>query len=263
MLSIVPMEEEISSLGQFVDSITKKFRLIKVSGLKKDYMFFRGQPDAEFPLLPSIAREVKNSGESLLRLEAEMIQSAKLQAADEFANVKYPVNLLAKMQHYGMPTRLLDLSRNALVGLYFACERYEKKDGKVFCFKVKQGSVKNCYDVSPNIIAATYLMNQESDILKIIKTIKYEPFFPRRLRDRVDQSLINAFHKSMSKPFFVLPELETEREKRQQAAFIIFPNDLDDTGQTINEVKILSTISEYCDDISYVYKIPRIKRNPS
>jgi len=35
-------------------------------------------------------------------------------------------------QHYGLPTRLLDWTKNAAIALYFACEKEPEKDGAVF-----------------------------------------------------------------------------------------------------------------------------------
>jgi len=41
---------------------------------------------------------------------------------------------LAYAQHYGLATRLLDWTRNPLVGLYFAAETHHESDGAVYCY---------------------------------------------------------------------------------------------------------------------------------
>jgi hypothetical protein len=38
------------------------------------------------------------------------------------------------MQHYGLPTRLLDWTTNLLVGLYFCCNQRKEEDGALFAF---------------------------------------------------------------------------------------------------------------------------------
>lgn len=40
--------------------------------------------------------------------------------------------LLARLQHHGAATRLLDTTRNAMVGVYFACATQPEKDGLLF-----------------------------------------------------------------------------------------------------------------------------------
>ena len=63
-----------------------------------------------------------------------LIQELSLKALEDFANIISPFEKLVKMQHYGLPTRLLDVTTNPLVALHFACAENTDKDGEIFVF---------------------------------------------------------------------------------------------------------------------------------
>ena len=46
------------------------------------------------------------------------------------------------MQHYGIPTRLLDFSLNPLIALYFAVTDNQDKDGKVILAIVNENRIE-------------------------------------------------------------------------------------------------------------------------
>jgi FRG domain len=83
-------------------------------------LWFRGVHDARYALVPRLYRS-ESDAEDLLALEREMLaefrsRSRSLLAPDIASDWEH----LFVMQHYGVPTRLLDWSENAFYALYFA-----------------------------------------------------------------------------------------------------------------------------------------------
>jgi hypothetical protein len=94
-------------------------------------IFYRGQNNVSFRLTPSVLRN------DMLYREHEIYNEIMTECAHEFDDCKLHNEVLSKMQHYGVPTRLLDVTTNALVALYFACEANEVTDGVVYVIKTK------------------------------------------------------------------------------------------------------------------------------
>lgn len=93
--------------------------------------FFRGVPDAEFQLIPSIGR--LDLTQNYYYSEEKIFNMFKGQAI-QFID-KIPTNdweWLALAQHSGLPTRLMDWTTNPLIALYFASLPVQSKESKEF-----------------------------------------------------------------------------------------------------------------------------------
>ena len=80
---------------------------------------FRGQRDSSWPNVAGIFRpDLKE----LLENEKRAVRDLISVHPHEFASDETMFDKLVRMQHFGLPTRLLDVSLNALVALYFATD---------------------------------------------------------------------------------------------------------------------------------------------
>lgn len=99
-----------------------------------NYIFFRGQ-SAKYPSITcSIARD-KGHLENEYAIYADSIEMKQ----HEFASLSKPIQRVAKMQHYGIPTRLIDITSEALIALFFAVQNSENtEDGYVYLYSQQQ-----------------------------------------------------------------------------------------------------------------------------
>jgi len=109
-------------------------------------LWFRGQSDKDWKLVPSLARNVKT-----LEAELTLIKRFK-QNALTFLQRRPETDWdwLFLMQHYGAQTPLLDWTESPLVGLYFAVNEtaHYKKDGALWCLLPKELNAHAGYEPS-------------------------------------------------------------------------------------------------------------------
>lgn len=121
-----------------VTSLTGYIRKIEQTDRAADgNLFFRGHPDISYKLTPSVFRE-NNFREN----EKSIIYRAMSESPKEFDNDKYFFDKLVRAQHYGIPTRLLDLTINPLIALYFACETGPDVRAQVVVLEVPKNDTK-------------------------------------------------------------------------------------------------------------------------
>jgi hypothetical protein len=91
----------------------------------KHELWYRGHASSAWKLVPKVHRS------HTLDEECDMVQSFRLRAPSRYHNCPPRENIaewLSLMQHYGLPTRLLDWTKSLLVATYFAVG-YETSPG--------------------------------------------------------------------------------------------------------------------------------------
>lgn len=107
-------DKKIESVKMFVDEITSLRR--DRTAANAEEWFFRGQKNSGWEVRPYIFRGDDLASEHIL------IERAQRQNPVEFRNCVNNFEILTKLQHYGLGTRLLDVTLNPLVALFFATE---------------------------------------------------------------------------------------------------------------------------------------------
>lgn len=145
-----------------INSISDLSQILQTLGEpQKGYTrFFRGHGNEGWQILPSIYRE-----NYLIKNEDKIIKDALTYCPDDFLPSDTLFEKLVKLQHYGYSTRLLDLTTNALVALYFSAwnEQHYDKDGELIILDIPDEQIKYGDSDTISILSAislqSYLFN--------------------------------------------------------------------------------------------------------
>lgn len=133
-----------AGIGDQITSVADFASLVSV--FSGQSLVFRGEPKIyDTPLVPSVFREPWNESEELRQREFIEIEAARTEyrekgVSDRYLNAFAPtmhrddLNWMFLARHFGRDTRLLDVSRNPLVALHFACADENAHDGVIYLF---------------------------------------------------------------------------------------------------------------------------------
>ena len=205
---------------------------------KRLEFYYRGVYNGEkFNLLPSVFRD-KNYGK-----EDKYYHYIKSKCSSELNNRSH-LDTLVTLQHYDCPTRLLDVTSNPLVALYFACKNYgcsicDKSDyGYVYVFA--NDKTKLLFKDSDRIIMLSCLSRftkaeQEEIHDECIELIMKEGLDATFGANDLPQVIEKLYHEIMTEVsfekrifardllqnYFVQPDISNRRIDKQSGAFII------------------------------------------
>lgn len=187
----------------------------------KNEVYFRGHADNTYSLVPSIYRENR-----WICNEDIMIQDFLLMCPDDFSNTNSCFDKLVKMQHYDFPTRLLDITSNPLVALYFACISEKDKDGELIIFTIPKNEIKYSGSDTVSVISNISHMDNQFQVSNehssTYKSNKYGQQYHHFISQEKPYFIDKINVSDMQKVLCVKPKLDNRRIIRQEGAFLIF-----------------------------------------
>lgn len=185
-------------------------------------LLFRGHTNINYEIKPSLFRS-----QNFYKNEYMMYQELVLRCPDDFLKCDSHLDFLVEMQHYGLPTRLLDFSFNPLVALYFACE-VKDNTGEVIVYAVKNDNILYAKDKSVTVRSCLPMMQYERqcDMCNAMndKFIREKEFgeYWNELRMELPQIESSLDSNLLRWPVFVKPTRNNRRIAHQEGAFLLW-----------------------------------------
>lgn len=250
--------------AQGIEIATVSDFMVYVQEIQKennDTIFFRGQETEFWPVLPSIFRD------NLLSVEHTLMQEPLLKAPYDFKNTTNMFDTLTKYQHYNMCTRLLDLTTNPLVALYFACkqhgtETYELEDGSqeekepygIVYFN--KGFPVLSDDVNVKIIIAMSKMDlqKKNTFEDVLHLLYVQQIIDKEQKDRwLSEEYYLEFVKILQSNYVVTPVYSNERLSKQSGMFLLASCFNIEKGNTPKKHRISKGVDDLKDEFDQQY----------
>lgn len=192
---------------------------------------YRGHGDSSWKMLPRIFRDDLHKEIS----EKDLSRHAISRYPSEFDHEKSTFDTLTRLQHYNVPTRLLDVTQNPLAALFFACSskvggKHEPDACVVHMYvpeerrKFYDSDTVSCLSNLSNLTFAEQRSIWESSATRQaefneLKAIKRLLQF---IREEKPYFLPEIRRNDLFRPLVVFPKLRNPRIIAQQGAFIIY-----------------------------------------
>ncbi|SAM57051.1 hypothetical protein CHUV0807_0133 [Cardiobacterium hominis] len=189
---------ESKEIPHEINSVSDLSQILQTLGEpeKGHTRFFRGHGDEGWQMLPSIYR-----AKHLIENEDKIIKDALTYCPDDFSPSDTLFEKLVKLQHYGYSTRLLDLTTNALVALYFAAwnEQHHNKYGELMILDIPDEQIKYGDSDTVSILAAISLQPKPFDLRELKSKVAEEAKIETEIRglDEINKILVQEIAKKL------------------------------------------------------------------